>query len=151
MQALSLLWSALWRVQASHLAVFVLVPAAAAVLRLALGLVFLPFLLVGFGDRALDGPAEVAHLRNPGCWVALAPCALAEVPLLALPGRAPPAAATSGTGPEPEPFLPMPSDLTPRHAWFLAWLLWFVLFLVRRARRPAPSADRPTPRRRDAR
>ena len=78
MQAILLLWSALWRVQVSHLVVFVLLPVAAIALRIAVGIVLLPFLLVGFGNRAPLGSAELAHLRTPGCWLTLAPCALAD-------------------------------------------------------------------------
>jgi hypothetical protein len=135
MKALRLLWSALWRVQASHLAVFVLAPVAAAAVRAAIGVVLLPFLLVGFGDLERVGLAEVGHLRSAGCWVALAPCPLADLPLVALPLQGSAATSASPYARESEPFLPLPTDLTPRHAWFALWLGWFMLFLVRRARR----------------
>lgn len=114
---------------------FVLVPVAAAALRASLGVVLLPVLLVGFGDRTDEGASEIRHLASPGCWLALAPCSLAEKPLVALPMAQSPAASSTPYTVEPEPFLPVPSDLTPRHVWFGLWLLWFVWFLLRRRRK----------------
>jgi hypothetical protein len=135
MRALQLIGSALWRVQAAHLAVFAVLPALALLLRVALGLVLLPFVVSGFGQRELALGAEVAHLRQPGCWVALAPCDFGDVTLLAPPHRATTAPAAP-LAPQTEPFLPLPTTFTVRHLWFLAWLLWFAVHLVRRARRP---------------
>ena len=140
MQALLLIGAAVWRIQASHLLVFVLAPAAAAAVRLALGVVLLPFLLVGLGHKATAIPPEADHLRSPGCWVALAPCALAERTLWAFAGSAPADPGESLYAVKPEPFLPVPTDLTVRHAWFLVWLGWFVAFLVRRSRKRRRSA-----------
>jgi hypothetical protein len=134
-QALLLIWSALWRVQASHLVVFVLVPVAVAAFRAALGIVLFPLLLIGFGNHTHEVLPEIDHLRHPGCWIALAPCTLAELPLLALPGQGSAASQGGPFTPEPEPFLPVPKDFSLRHAWFIFWLIWFVLFVVRRARK----------------
>lgn len=134
-QALLLIWSALWRAQVTHLALFVLVPVVAASIRAAVGIVLLPFLLSGFGDRAYEGLTEVGHLRSPGCWVAVAPCAISDASLFALPGTTP-ASLPGGPGAlEAEPFLPVPTEFTLRHAWFGIWLMWFAIFLIRRERR----------------
>lgn len=134
MQSLSLVWSALWRVQASHLAVFVLLPGVAAALRAVVGVVLLPFLLVGVGDRTQAHVSELGHLSSAGCWLALAPCTLADLALLALPESLSPAPASSPYAVEPEPLMPLPTALTVRHLWFALWLIWFVGFLVRRSR-----------------
>ena len=134
MQSLSLVWSALWRVQVSHLAVLVVVPAVAAALRAAVGIVLLPFLLVGLGDRTHGQAREFGHLSSPGCWLALAPCELADRPVFALPESLSLAPASSPYAVEPDPFLPLPTALTARHLWFAVWLIWFVRFLVRRSR-----------------
>ncbi len=137
MQALLLVWSALWRVQVSHIAAFVLLPAGAALARFSLGLVLLPMLLVGFGNRAHEGAAEVSHLSSPSCWVALAPCAFADLALLSVSRSLRSGQADPSLEPEREPFLPVPTEFTIRHGWFLLWVLWFILFLVRRQRSSA--------------
>lgn len=126
--SLLLVWSAAWRAQVSHLAVFTLLPGIAAAVHIALGVVLLPFLLIGFGAGKHDLGPEVAHLASPGCWVALAPCSFAEKSFLPLPGT--PAASDT----QAEPFLPLPTALNVRHLWFAAWLCWFLVHLVRRER-----------------
>lgn len=130
-----LLLSALWRAQVSHIAVFALIPGIAALSRAAIGIVLLPFLLVGAGDRVAELPGEVRHLAEAGCWIALAPCSLAERSLFKAHARPQPAQAAevhAPATPEPEPFLPMPTSFTVRHAWFCLWLGWFLVFLWRR-------------------
>lgn len=136
--ALRFTWSVLWRAQATHLAVFVAVPLLAALARIGLGLVLLPFLLLGSGNRDASLGAELAHLKRPGCWVMLASCPLADRALAALPVDPPPEAAPELAPygpPEPEPFLPVPQSFTVRHVWFVLWLVWLGIFLVRRERR----------------
>lgn len=136
--ALRFTWSVLWRAQATHLAVFVAVPLLAALARIGLGLVLLPFLLLGPGNRDASLGAELAHLKRPGCWVMLASCPLADRALAALPVDPPPEAAPELAPygpPEPEPFLPVPQSFTVRHVWFVLWLVWLGIFLVRRERR----------------
>lgn len=134
MQSLLLVWSALWRLQVSHLLVFVLLPVAAAALRAALGIVLLPFLLVGFGSRT-ESSSELAYLKSPNCWLALAPCVLGDISLISPARQQSSASAVQPAATEAEPFIPAPSAFTVRHAWFVAWLLWFVAFLVHRARK----------------
>lgn len=136
--ALPFAWSVLWRAQVAHLAVFVVVPLLATVARVALGLVLLPFLILGPGNRDASLGAELAHLQRPGCWVMLAPCPLADRALAALPVDPPQEAAPElapYAPPAPEPFLPIPQSLTVRHLWFLLWLGWLGVFLFRRERR----------------
>lgn len=137
-RALRLVWSALWRAQLSHLLVVALLPASAALLHVALGIVLLPFVLLGAGDRHLTFGSQVAHLNQPSCWIALAPCPIADCEIVALGSREPAHAgpeAGSGTTPPPmEPFLPMPSGVTVRHVWFVLWLAWFLWHVVRRER-----------------
>jgi hypothetical protein len=131
-----LILSALWRAQAAHLGLFVVVPGAAAVFRAVAGVVLLPFLLLGGADRTVSFGGEVAHLLEPGCWVALLPCSFAERVLYepeTSSGRSS-AASTGSTAAEPEPLLPVPKAIVVRHAWFAAWLLWFLVYLVRRER-----------------
>jgi hypothetical protein len=131
-EAIHLVWGAAWRAQASHLAIFALLPVIAAGVRLLLGLVLLPVLIVGFGDRQADGPTEMSHLRQPGCWVALAPCPAASMALFPLRRQvADPASGGPREG-DVEPFFPLPSDFNLRHAWLVVWLVWFAWFLVRR-------------------
>lgn len=133
MRSLKLIGSAVWRIQASHLLVFAALPLAIAGIRLILGVVLLPFLLIGFGQIQVGAAQEIAHLRQPGCWIALAPCSLADRALWPLNSSSQASMAEE----EPsnvEPFMPVPTSFTVRHAWFVAWLVWFVVFLVRRHR-----------------
>ena len=46
MKSLRLVWAAAWRAQAMHLGLFVAVPALAALMHAAMGVVLLPFLLL---------------------------------------------------------------------------------------------------------
>lgn len=129
-----LLWSALWRAQAVHVCMFVLLPGLVALLHFAVGIVFLPFLLIGEGGRTLTLGEQANHLVRPGCWVALLPCDLAERTVFDLPSQSKQAASTSAhkwLQPEPEPFFPLPTSFTLRHAWFVAWLVWFLVFVAR--------------------
>ncbi len=130
-----ILWAALWRAQAFHLVLFALVPVVVAALDFAFGIVILPFSLLSFGDRTLSHGEQARHLREPACWVVLAPCAVADAKLVALPWAArsfehgkPPAE------PAVEPFIDasLPDNLTPKHLWFFVWLLWFMVYLHRR-------------------
>jgi hypothetical protein len=143
---LLLITSALWRAQAVHLLLFVVLPVAAAAARAVWGVALLPLLLVGPGDRAESLADGVAHLAEPGCWVVLAPCSVADLALVsprggggeAVAGAALPGAGGVGVAAvavEGEPFLPWPTALTLRHAWLGLWLLWFLVFLVQRERR----------------
>lgn len=129
-----LIWSALWRAQALHLVMFIVLPALVAVAHVALGLTLLPFLLIGEGSRNVELGKQIAPLREPGCWIMLAECKLAARDVVALP---------AGIGgprsleeqPAIEAFMPLPSALTWRHVWLLAWLAWFLPFVVVRERR----------------
>lgn len=128
--AVALVWSALWRAQVAHLAIFALVPALAALVQMTLGVLLFPFLLVGFGDKEIGAGTQVSHRASPGCWIVVMPCPVAERTVAHLPMlREEPQAE-----PSTEPFLPRPSDLTLRHIWFVLWLVWFLVFLVRRER-----------------
>ena len=95
------------RVQALHLGVFVVAPVILAVLSAALAIVFLPFLLLGGGDRVISLSARVHHLASPSCWVALAPCSFADNEVLALGAEPVPAAF-----PEPDGAAVPASDAT---------------------------------------
>ena len=132
-----LVWSALWRAQAVHLCIFVLLPGVVALLHFAVGIVFLPFLLIGEGDRIITLGEQANHLAQGGCWVALMPCDLAERTLFDLPSQkqeASTASAQNWLQPEPEAFMPIPTSFTLRHAWFVVWLVWFLVFFTRRER-----------------
>lgn len=134
MRSLKLIGSAVWRIQASHLAVFVALPLAIAGIRLIFGVVLLPFLLIGFGQTQVGAVQEIVHLRQPGCWIALAPCSLADRAIWPLKSSSQASLAEEAPS-NVEPFMPVPTSFTVRHAWFVVWLLWFVVFLVMRHRR----------------
>ena len=109
----------------------------AALLQFAFGIVLLPFLLLSFGDRTTNFGGQVTHLSQPSCWLAVMPCSVADMTLFALPNHSSVPAETSSSAShsiDAEPFMPLPSSFTVRHFWFALWLLWFVLFLVRRER-----------------
>lgn len=139
MNAAHLIWSALWRAQVSHLAVFVVVPLVAAVVRAAIGVILLPFLLGGFGDGSVAHGAQVSHLRDPACWLMLAPCGVADRSVAPMPFQT----VVLQSGMQVDQFLPMPIDLTVRHVWFVLWLAWFVAHLVRRERRSRTASRAP--------
>jgi hypothetical protein len=131
---LQIVWSALWRAQATHLVLFAAAPLLVAILHVVLGILALPFTLLSFGDRSLSYGHQVSHLRQPGCWIVLATCDVANRELVSLPWENVPASpADVPNAPEVEPFIPLtlPSGLTPRHLWFFIWLGWFLLFLRR--------------------
>jgi hypothetical protein len=143
---LLLITSALWRAQVVHLLLFVVLPAMAAAARTVLGVALLPLLLVGPGDRTVSLADGVAHLAEAGCWIALAPCSLADRVLhqpRSASADSPSPGATAAAAVEVEPLLPLPTAFTLRHAWFGLWLLWFLVFLVRRERRGRRGRERP--------
>lgn len=127
-----LAWGALWRAQAAHLAVFAVGPTALALLQLAWAALSLPFMLVGAGDRDVSLGVAAKHLSRPGCWLMLAPCALAPLEVFDLGGFSNPATGPSGpaAGDAGEP-----QAINVRQLWFALWLGWLVVFLVRRERR----------------
>lgn len=131
-RALGLVWSALWRAQAVHLVVFVIAPLLIALCQAALGIVLLPFTLGGDASRQIDLVPVTAPFLQAGCWVGLGPCDWADRSLFdfsrGVAGTASGAAAI-------ESFMPWPTSFTVRHAWFAAWLVWFVVFLFGRERR----------------
>lgn len=132
-RCVELVWAALWRAETVHLGLFVGVPALLGLLKSLLGIVFLPFLLLSFGDTHRQ--TRASHLGEAACWVALAPCSVAEAEFIALPVLA---RAASEKPPDLAPRGPLgelPTALTLRHLWFMLWLSWFVLFLVVRERR----------------
>lgn len=133
---LSLIWSALWRAEVTHLALFVVLPCAVLAARAVFGIALLPFLLVGASGRDASLTGEVRHLGEPACWVAVLPCSLADRALYEPDASPTPSTqpSTGVPGTEPEPFLPLPTSLTVRHAWFVLWLLWFVAHLFRHER-----------------
>ena len=137
-----LAWAAAWRAQAAHLLFFAVVPLAVAAGEAAIKIVFLPFLLLSFGDRNIDLATAADHLAHPGCWVALAPCDVADrglVRLRAEPARSEAASAQSGADEELPP-IDLPDFLTWRHLWFAAWLAWYLVYLVRQGRKVPPPA-----------
>lgn len=131
MQHLKLISGAVWRIQASHLVVFAVLPLAIAVVRLVFGIILLPFLLIGFGQTQVEAAGEIGHLREPGCWIALAPCSLADRALWPEDSSTDPLQIAKEP-PDIEPFMPWPTSFTVRHGWFVLWLLWFAVYLVRR-------------------
>lgn len=145
MKAAHLIWSALWRAQVSHLAVFAVVPLLAAIAHAALGVMFLPFLSVGFGDGSVARGTQAFPLREPACWLMLAPCVIADSTVAPLPFIAPTSdrTAVTASGVTVEPFLSVPTDLTVRHVWFVFWLTWFMGHLVRRERRLRAASRAP--------
>ena len=106
----------------------------------ALKIVFLPFLLLSFGDRSIELTTAVDHLTRPGCWVALAPCEVANTALVRL--RAEPVGgkqpSTQSDADDDLAAVDIPDFLTWRHVWFAAWLGWFLVYLVRRERKARP-------------
>jgi hypothetical protein len=128
MNLLKLVWAALWRLQVCHGLLIVVLPAAAAILSAALGIVLLPFLVVGPGSTGIEFGSTLLHLREPSCWVPLAPCMFADTALVSLPWTA------AISPPDTEPLLPVPSDINLRHATFLGWLGWFLAHLLKARR-----------------
>ncbi|MBL8381048.1 MAG: hypothetical protein JNM79_24480 [Burkholderiales bacterium] len=127
----------------AHLLLFAAAPLVLALLQVALGIVFLPFLLLSAGDRSVELARAAMHLRDPACWVMLAPCSVADKALFTFPWASAMRDASPAPGtPEPEPFLPLPSDFTVRHAWFLLWLLWFLSYLTKHGRQGKEQARR---------
>lgn len=124
--ALRLVVSLLWRAQAAHWGVFVLAPLVSAAAQIALGLVMLPFLLLGAGDKALSWGAQIQHLSEPSCWVMLARCSAADRVIVEL--HSPEA------GPGTIDALASLGHIGLRHVWLSVWLLWLLVFLVRRER-----------------
>ena len=135
-----LAWAAAWRAQAAHLLFFAVVPQAVAAGESAIKIVFLPFLLLSFGDRSIELTTAVDHLTRPGCWVALAPCEVANTALVRL--RAEPVGgkqpSTQSDADDDLAAVDIPDFLTWRHVWFAAWLGWFLVYLVRRERKARP-------------
>lgn len=133
----SLLWAAAVRAQIAHLLMFVLLPLVSVLMRMLLAIVFMPFFLLGGGDRNVQLGAPMAHLQDPRCWIALAPCAAAGRAVITLGETAnpPPDAAVR---PTPAATGVQPLPVTWRHVWFLAWLAWFLVYLLHRERLRAP-------------
>ncbi len=133
---LAIVWSAAWRAQVSHLVIFALVPGIAALTHVALGIVLLPFTLASPGSKNVTFGAQVTHLSEPSCWVAAAPCGVAEKAIVSTPWAA---SSESQSNDSLEPFVPLPTEFTVRHSWFVLWLVWFLGYLAMRekARRAA--------------
>ena len=139
-----LVWAALWRAQASHLLMGVGWPLVWGAVKVVRALVLAPFFLLGAGDRQVDAGTSMSHLAQPQCWVALAPCAWADRPMLAFLAASSPARRVA------EPVasrgqtecLDWLAGITWRQAWFFAWLAWFAVFLWQRER-PVRRLPRP--------
>lgn len=135
----SLLWAAAVRAQIAHLLLFVLVPLLSVLMRVMFAIVFMPFFLLGGGDRNVQLGAPMSHLHDPRCWIALAPCAAADRTLFTLGETAtPPRNAAVRPTPSASANVVDPLPVTWRHAWFLAWLAWFLVYLLHRERLQAP-------------
>jgi hypothetical protein len=132
--AVGLVWSAAWRAEVLHLAFFIAAPACVLLGKLA-AVMFFPLLIVmGPGDVSVFVRAGSEQLRNPMCWIALAPCADADVPVPGIPHlySATEAASDRGAESNQEPFVELPRAVTWRHVWFATWLVWFLVYLIRR-------------------
>lgn len=81
--------SPLWRAPVSHLAVFEIAPLLAAIVHAGVGVILLSFLPGGFGDGAVARGAQASHLREPACWLKLAPCGVADRTVAPVPFIAP--------------------------------------------------------------
>jgi hypothetical protein len=136
----SLLWAAALRAEIAHLALFVLLPLLNVLIHLMLGIVLLPFLLLGAGDRGMDPAAPKSHLGDPGCWIVLAPCVAADRTLFSLGATVP----TPAPDPAVEPTQPTPPSgvepmrITLRHIWFLIRFAWFLEYLLHLERLKSP-------------
>lgn len=137
-----LVWAAAWRAQVAHLVLFAALPLCIVAARIAAGLLFLPALIAGPGDRNAELAMGADHLREASCWIALAPCARADDSLHDLDVGARSTSADPRFEPAAfvatphEPFLPLPESITWRHGWFALWLVWFLAYLaLRRPRR----------------
>lgn len=140
MKGLVILWAAAWRGEVVHLALFVAVPVLLWAVKALLGIVFLPFLLPGFGDTHRTG--QSTHLGEAACWIALAPCPAADVALFDIPLRDHAASeqnASAAAARASEPFAEVPGAFTVRHLWFFLWLAWFIACLIARERRHRQS------------
>jgi hypothetical protein len=119
----------------AHWVVFALPPLALELLRKALVIMFLPFPLIGFGDRRSDSPGAMARLKEPGCWIVLTPCSVAEKEWVSLrmaqqlqPLQ--PKAASASPSPD-ERWVSLPDGVNSRHVWFGLWSIWFLIYLLR--------------------
>lgn len=129
-----ILWPALCLAELAHVMVFTAVPLLIVLVKVALGIVFLPLLLLSFGDRDVKLTPSVDHLREPLCWIALAPCRRAGSELMAWP----PAVVAPSAAPADDddgPWIELPNALTWRHAWFILWLVMFIAYLLRPERK----------------
>ena len=68
------LWGAAWRAEAVHLAVYVLVPLLFETARMALFIMFLPFTVMGVGEKRGMFEGTFDHLARPVCWVFVSYC-----------------------------------------------------------------------------
>jgi hypothetical protein len=139
-----LVWAAAWRAQVAHLALFAALPLLIVAARIAAGLLFVPALVTGPGDRHVELAVGADHLRDASCWIALAPCTRADDSLHDFEVARRPAARDPRWEPAAfvatphEPFLPVPESITWRHGWFALWLVWFLAYLaLRRPRKPS--------------
>lgn len=132
-----LIWAAAWRAEALHLAMFIVAPVLAALGKLAVAFAFPLLLIIGPGDPMLYVKRGTEHLRQPGCWLALAPCMYAVRSVEGAPkmpeSRDLPDTAASEY--DDRLSFSLPHVITWRHVWFFAWASWFILYVVRRERR----------------
>lgn len=131
--ALRLPWGAAWRAQALHLAFFVVPPLLLSLGKMLMTLALPLLVIVGPGDRTMHVGKGTAHLHEPGCWIALAPCAYAEARVPGLPDLYDTHEDSAFAHPS-QRFAEWPHALSWRHLWFAGWLAWFLCFLVDRER-----------------
>ena len=73
-RTLALVWGAVWRAQAVHITVHAAIPIVLSLLQGALLIVFMPFSVMGFGDRNLGADNLLDHLAQPSCWTFVTLC-----------------------------------------------------------------------------
>jgi hypothetical protein len=130
-------WGAVWRAEAVHLGLVALLPAALETARVAAFVLFLPFSLMGVGEKRGLYEGTFDHLHRPVCWTFVSWCpspsaefagvSWIEESRCRLQGGCPPAA---------------PRLLGDRYAsvWRLAWAVITLTWIVAWHRRRRPRA-----------
>ncbi len=135
-------WGASWRAEVVHLALYVAIPLTMESMRLLVFLMFLPFTVMGFGEKNPLFAGTLDHVSSPVCWTFVSWCKSPSAEFRDL-SPAEEALCRAGQCPPPSTRMVDPFGWVWKLAWAAISLTWIGLWRRKqrlRNARPPPAA-----------